>query len=352
MQTLLLLLHTDTHGSLDHSSRQAVTAARDLKSQISGAQLVAGLVGKIVDAAAGELATAGVDRFLGVSGEDFASPRYATDTAAAAALVRESGAEIVLAPGTSRWSRCLPGTAYRVGGNVDTQVTALQVSDGQLEITRWFYRQRIETRLSRSRRPWILVVAAGTQIPWHGEPGHSIVEPVTVDLADTDRHTEFVGLQSLPQAAQTIRPEANLLFVAGAGWTKKQADGQVHLEEAEFSIREILRNTGASLGSSKSLVDLGGEGQAVLSFLSHMNQIGQTGATPRHPKGLATCCHGEEPHTIGWRFIQSRRAVNLDANCGWAHGKADVLYIADAFAVVREMNALLAASPPTRETPA
>jgi len=27
---------------------------------------------------------------------------------------------------------------------------------------------------------------------------------------------------------QTIRPDAALLFVAGAGWTKKQADGQVH----------------------------------------------------------------------------------------------------------------------------
>ena len=26
--------------------------------------------------------------------------------------------------------------------------------------------------------------------------------------------------------AQTIRPDAKLLFVAGAGWTKKQTDGQ------------------------------------------------------------------------------------------------------------------------------
>ncbi len=33
--------------------------------------------------------------------------------------------------------------------------------------------------------------------------------------------------------AQTIRPDAALLFVAGAGWTKKQADGQVHVKEAE-----------------------------------------------------------------------------------------------------------------------
>ena len=141
--------------------------------------------------------------------------------------------------------------------------------------------------------------------------------------------------------AQTIRPDADLLFVAGAGWTKKQADGQTHVPEAEQLIRGFLNRTRASLGSSKSLVDLGGEGQAVLSFLTHLNQIGQTGATPRHPKGLAACCHGEEPHTVGWRFIDERRAINTDPNCGWARGKADVLYVADAFAVMAKVNALL-----------
>jgi electron transfer flavoprotein alpha subunit len=110
-------------------------------------------------------------------------------------------------------------------------------------------------------------------------------------------------------------------------------------------ILDFLKLTRASLGSSKSLVDLGGEGQAVLPFLSHLNQIGQTGATPRHAKGLSTCCHGEEPHTVGWRFIGERRAISLDPNCGWARGKADVLYVADAFAVIAKANELLKANP-------
>ena len=102
-----------------------------------------------------------------------------------------------------------------------------------------------------------------------------------------------------------------------------------------------MRACGASLGSSKSLVDQGGDGQSVLPFLTHMNQIGQTGATPRHAKGLSTCCHGEEPHVVGWRFIGERRAISLDPNCGWTRGKADVVYIADAFKVMEKVNALL-----------
>ena len=96
----------------------------------------------------------------------------------------------------------------------------------------------------------------------------------------------MVGIREPKADAQTIRPDAPLLFVTGAGWTKKQADGRTHVPEAEKLILDFLKLTRASLGSSKSLVDLGGEGQAVLPFLSHLNQIGQTGATPRHAKGL------------------------------------------------------------------
>ena len=83
------------------------------------------------------------------------------------------------------------------------------------------------------------------------------------------------------------------------------------------------------------------EGQEVISFMSHLNQVGQTGSSPRHAKGLATCCHGEEPHVVGWRFIKERRAVNTDPGCGWARGKADVLYVADAFEVMAKVNELL-----------
>jgi electron transfer flavoprotein alpha subunit len=51
---------------------------------------------------------------------------------------------------------------------------------------------------------------------------------------------------------------------------------------------------------------------------------------------------------VGWRFIQERRAVNLDPNCGWARGKTDVLYVADAFEVMEAVNRLLT----EREVPA
>jgi len=85
-------------------------------------------------------------------------------------------------------------------------------------------------------------------------------------------------------------------------------------------------------------VDSTGEGEAVLRFMTHCRI---DGATPRHPKGLSAGCHGEEPHVVGWRFITERRAIHRDANCGWARGKADVIYVADAFAVMRHLVQML-----------
>ncbi len=342
METLLLLAHTESDGTLAKPVFEVLGGARKLLEAMPGSSLLIGLSGGNLRAAADQLANSGAQRLLGVDGADFDQARYASDAAAAEALCRAAQATLVLAPATSRWCRVLPGVAHRLQGKVDTHVTGITIEGPGFSIHRWYYRQRMEAVLQRPQRPWILLLDAGCHEPWSGEAGKAALEAVPVELPDCCRRTQVQGLKAPPADQQTIRPEARLLFVAGAGWTKKQADGQCHGQEAEKLIREFLLRTRASLGSSKSLVDLSGEGQAVLPFLTHLNQVGQTGATPRHAKGLSTCCHGEEPHTVGWRFINERRAINLDPNCGWARGKADVLYVADAFAVLAQLNSRLA----------
>ena len=278
----------------------------------------------------------------GLAGAAFAQSRYATDACAAEAICRETGATLILAAGTPRWCRTLPGVAHRLGGRADTHVTGLPVADGAVSITRWYYRQRMEAAIRRTQRPWVILIDPGCLDPWEGAGGAASVRLIDVQPPTGCLRTAVSGFLAPAADAQTIRPDADLLFVAGAGWTKAQADGKAHAPEAADLILTFLRRTQASLGGSKSLVDLSGEGQSVLPFMTHLNQVGQTGATPRHPKGLSTCCHGEEPHVVGWRFISERRAVNLDPNCGWARGKADVVYVADAFAVMAKVNALLA----------
>lgn len=340
VESVLVLTHVDESGlALTKASLEAVSAGQEL-AQGRSTSLTIGIVGADARSAAKSVAGTGA-RLLVVGGDAFAQPRFASDAAACEAICRAADATIVLAPGGSRFARVAASVAHRVGGVIDTHVTALGTQDdGEIQASRWFYRQRIEAVLSRDARPWFLLLDAGTHVAFAGQPAEAEVEEVAVPLPAL--RTNVVGIRNPKQDLQTIRPDAKLLFVAGAGWTKKQPDGQTHVEEASRLILDFLHVTSASLGSSKSLVDQGGEGHSVLPFLTHLNQVGQTGSTPRHGKGLSTCCHGEEPHVVGWRFIGERRAISLDANCGWTRGKADVVYVADAFQVIAKLNVLLA----------
>ncbi len=337
---ILALFHTQAGGGLPKAALEVLTAAAALKEQ-TGGTLAVGIIGQGAAEAADNVAGCGAASFLTVSAAAVAQPRYATDTAAAAALIKESGADLVMAPGTARFARCLPGAAHRAGAQIDTHIVSVKAEGEKVRAQRWFYRQRILVSFSRTDRPWIILADAGVNAPWQGAAGTANSREAAVNFSDTDLRTSVIGTRSPAADAQTIKPDVPLLFVAGAGWTKKQKDGQFHIAEAGVLIQDFLLKATAPLGSSKSLVDLQSEGQETLSFMTHMNQVGQTGSTPRHAKGLSTCCHGEEPHAVGWRFINERRAVNLDPNCGWAQGKADVVYVGDAFEVMAKVNAML-----------
>lgn len=341
MERILVLVVTEADGTLGKAGLESVAAGVELKGRLS-AELSVGLVGGRVQEAAEQLANSGASRLVAVEGPEFASSRYSTDAAALEALCRACEPTLVVAVGLPRLQRALPGVAFRLNGRIDTHVCGWDTDEGVLKVMRWFYRQRMKGTLTRSSRPWFVVFDPGVLRPWEGTAGSAPIERLDVPVPAELQKTEVRKVIEPPAGEQTIRPDAELLFVAGAGWTKGQADGRAHVDEAEKLILGFLERAHASLGGSKSMVDLAGEGQKVLSFMTHLNQIGQTGATPRHAKGLSTCCHGEEPHVVGWRFVNERRAVNLDPNCGWAQGKADVLYVADAFAVMAKVNELLA----------
>lgn len=337
-ESILVLTHVDESGrALSKGSLEAVAAAIELREKL-GASLAIGILAPDPVLPARSIAGAGA-RVIAVAGEAFAQARYASDAAACEALCRAAEASIVIAPQSSRSARVAAGVAFRVGGFVDTHITAIRCAQ-TVEASRWFYRQRIEAAITRSSRPWFLLLESGTHAAFAGDPADAQIEIVAVQLPQL--RSNVTGMRVPPEDAETIRPDAKMLFVAGAGWTKKQPDGQVHATEAGDLILQFLHESGASLDSSKSLVDQGGDGNSVLPFLTHMNQVGQTGSTPRHARGLATCCHGEEPHVVGWRFIGERRAISLDPNCGWSRGKADVVYVADAFKVMARVNELLA----------
>ena len=249
-KTILCLAHVDESGeNLSKAACEVLGAAAEFAGKV-GAALTVGLIGGEIQAAAGLIADCGATRILGVSGPAFVSPRFASDAAAAEALCRAADAELIFAPATSRFQRALPAVAHRLAGCVDTHVSSLAVADGGVRATRWFYRQRIEGQIQREERPWILLFDGGCHEPWRGAPSTASVEPVAISLPESSLRTKVVGIRLPKTDTQTIRCEAELLFVAGAGWTKKQPDGQIHAEEAGQVILRFLHASGASLGNS------------------------------------------------------------------------------------------------------
>ena len=122
MENLLVLTHADETGSaLTRASLETVTAGLELAARLS-APLTIGIVAADSTSAAAALASTGA-RLLAVSGEAFSQARYATDAAAVEALCRAANATIVLAPGSSRFTRVAAGVAHRLSGFVDTHIT-------------------------------------------------------------------------------------------------------------------------------------------------------------------------------------------------------------------------------------
>ena len=163
METILLLAHTETDGSLAKSVREALHAAATLHKALAGSTLVIGLIGESVQAAANSIAACPATKYFGVSGADFGQARYASDAAAAEAIAKAAQATLVVAPATSRLNRCLAGVAQRLGGRADTHVTGVAAADGKISVNRWYYRQRMEATLQRAQRPWFILVDPGSQ---------------------------------------------------------------------------------------------------------------------------------------------------------------------------------------------
>ena len=214
MESILILTHVEAGGaSLAKTSLEAVTAGVNLATRLN-AKLTIGLisgdlVGEDAVGAVGALAQTGA-RLLVVSGEAFAQARYSSDAAACEALCRAAQASIVMAPGSARFARVAAGVALRLGGVIDTHITALGGTES-VEASRWFYRQRLEAIVSRDARPWFLLLDPGTNPAFEAARPEADSSPVEVEHIAVElsaQRTTVTGVRSPAQSGETIRPDA------------------------------------------------------------------------------------------------------------------------------------------------
>jgi electron transfer flavoprotein alpha subunit len=209
METILVLAHTETDGSLAKPAREALHAAATLHKSLAGSQ--ARRRPDRRNRPGGGQFHRGLSRH-----EIFRRHRRGFRPVAlrhrcggGGSLCQAAQATIIVAPATSRWNRVLPGVAQR-SADARTRTSPASADAGKLSVNRWYYRQRMEAVSTRTQRPWFILIDPGSQTPCECGAGTAAVETVAVNLPDACKRTTVVGVREPKADAQTIRPDAQL----------------------------------------------------------------------------------------------------------------------------------------------
>ena len=268
-------------------SLELVGAARRLTQGAVTAALPAG-----DESAAGPLAEHGADRVVLLQG-DGAADVFA-QAEAVAAIAKEENSWAVLVPATSFGKDLGALLAARLDTAAASEVTAIEVSDGRLLLTRPLYAGK--------------VIACVEAV---GEGPHVVtVRPNAFPLGEpAPGRTADVAARNLPGSPPRVRlrevlakdagerdvAEVDIIISGGRG--VKGAENFALLEE-------LARLLGGAVGASRSAVDAG--------WQPHSRQVGQTGKTVSPRLYIACGISGAIQHLAGMRTSRTIVAINND----------------------------------------
>ena len=301
-------------GVLTRVARQLVGKARELADTL-GAKAVAVLMGHNVDALADELIWGGADEVVLADHEMLENYRTDAYTKVLSNLIQQKKPEIVLFGATHIGRDLAPRVAQRVYSGLTADCTGLDIDDAErlLLQTRPAFGGNIMATIACPRhRPQMSTVRPGVMHALQ-EDKHRTGEitRVEVDLSESDLMTTI--LEIVKEAKHTVDLEAAKIIVTG-GRGLGGPDGFKLIEQLATAL-------GGAVGASRAAVDSG--------WISHDNQVGQTGKTV-HPELYIACgVSGAIQHQAGMKEAKYIVAINKDAS-------APIFQIAD-FGVVGDL---------------
>ncbi|MDP2480055.1 MAG: electron transfer flavoprotein subunit alpha/FixB family protein [Candidatus Palauibacterales bacterium] len=280
-------------GALRGVSREVVTAARTLASELGGGvdALVLGPPG--IAEAAGELAGHGADRIF--VGESDAYGAYAPDAElrAAADLQGREGYDAVVLAASAQGKDLAPRLAVRLGRPLATDVTAIEVQNGHVVVVRPEYAGKALARLRFTAAPAVLSIRPNVFLP-EERPGAGAVETLAVDPEPVRARVQPV--EGGERGALDVA-EATIVVSGGRGMGGPE---NWHLLE---ELGDALGD-GVALGASRAVVDAG--------WRPHEEQVGQTGKVVTPDLYFAIGISGAIQHLAGMRTAKVIVAVNKD----------------------------------------
>ncbi len=306
---------------LQNVALELLGVARELAAK-SGARVGALLLGHNVTGRTDELIAYGADEVYLVDDPELA--HYTTEAYAQAVyqIVREQEPSSILFGATSIGRDLAPRLSARLRTGLTADCTKLEIDeDGSLFMTRpAFGGNLLATIVCPNSRPQMSTVRPGVMQKL--EPDNSregTVIPVNVQW---DKSKFAV------QVLEEVRETQNVEKIEDAKLLVSCGRGVKDLEPA----RQLAKNLGGTVSSSRALVDAG--------ILEHARQVGQTGKTVRPQAYLAFGISGAIQHLAGMEESEFIVAVNNDKSAP-IFQVANLGIVADAGAVMKEMNKLL-----------
>ncbi|WP_277553711.1 electron transfer flavoprotein subunit alpha/FixB family protein [Halobaculum limi] len=302
-------------GALRDVSFEIVRAGRDLADDLGG-DLHLVVIGGDTATFADQLSLEGVDAVHTVAdGAEFNHDLYA---GAITALYDEIAPTALLMPNSVNGLDYAPAVANRLDVPLVTDAVDL-VYNGGLEATREMYGSKVETTVEVSEEPFAVTVRGGE---WAAveDAADVAVEAFDYDFDEADSGARVQGFEEVGAGDVDIA-DAEFLVSVGRG---------IEEEENLELIEELVEATGATLSSSRPIVDSG--------WLPKNRQVGQSGKQVTPDVYLAIGISGAVQHVAGMKGAETIIAINTDPNAP-IFDIADYGIVGDLFDVVPALTA-------------
>ncbi len=295
---------------LKKGSLELLTAAK-----ASGREVIAGLIGANVKGLAAKAAQYGAKTVFIADSSELNAYNPDTYSETLTVMIKESGADVVLATSSSTARDLFPRVAARLDSGVASDCTTLQLTATEIKARRPLYAGKCTAEVEFVNSPVKFVLMRANQLPV-GTPDTSATS-TNKDFSAPAGGGKIKSKDVVKGASTKIDlTEANVIVSGGRGMQSGE----------NFKILEDLANViGATVGASRAVADAG--------WVPHSMQVGQTGKTVAPSLYVAAGISGAIQHLAGMSGSKVIVAINKDADAP-IFQKATYGLVGDLFEIV------------------
>ncbi len=288
MSIRVLTIAEQKEGKLSNVSYELLTAAA-----ASGGEVFTACLAESADGMAGSLSSRGGGKVLAVSHPTL---KYCNDEVFAKAvteLIKKYQPQLVIGAATFFGKALFARLAAINNGAMASDITALQVDNGRITITRPAYGGNVIVNMNgREGKIFFVTIRPKIFNESTGGNGEVIVENLNPSVFESKTNVRA----SMADTGQSVNlTEADIIVAAGRG---------IRGPENLPIIQKLADSLKAGVGASRAIVDIG--------WIAYSHQVGQTGKTVNPKLYFAVGISGAIQHLVGMQTSKTIVAINRD----------------------------------------